>query len=257
MFNAQVQSVARHPAGLARMPKGAALNRILASLSEEEGQSWAPQLELVDMVFGKVLAEPGKIPGFVYFPTTAIVSLQYLLADGSPTEIGVVGNDGFIGISLLMGGGSALTRAVVRSAGQCLCLRAPAMMNEFKRDAATRLPFLRYTQALIAQMAQTAVCNRHHSIPQQLCRWLLLGLDRSTGNELMVTQDLIAQMLGVRREGITMAAGRLQDDGLIRYVRGHIHVLDRAGLEQGACECYSNVEKEYVRLMRDPRVSPP
>jgi len=200
-----------------------------------------------------VLVKPGAVPGFVYFPTTAIVSLQYILAAGSPTEIAVVGNDGFIGVSLLMSGGSALSRAVVRFAGQSYRLRASAMAAEFERDAATRLPFLRYTQALITQMAQTAVCNRRHSIHQQLCRWLLLGLDRSEGNQLMVTQELIAQMLGVRREGIAMAAGQLQNDGFIRYARGHIRVLDRAGLEHGVCECYSIVEKEYLRLMRDPR----
>jgi CRP-like cAMP-binding protein len=207
------------------------------------------------MAFGKVLVEPGTVPGFVYFPLTAVVSLQYILADGAPTEIAVVGNEGFIGVSLLMSGGSALSRPVVRSAGQSYRLRASAMVAEFQRNAATRLPFLRYTQALITQMAQTAVCNRHHSIQQQLCRWLLLGLDRAQGNELMITQELIAQMLGVRREAITMAAGHLQNDGLIRYARGRIRVLDRAGLEHGACECYSMVEKECVRLLRDPRVT--
>jgi hypothetical protein len=231
------------------------VNRLLATLSEDEGRRWATQLELVEMAFDKVLVEPGTVPRFVYFPTTAIVSLQCVLADGSPTEIAVVGNDGFIGVSMVMSRGSALNRAVVRSAGQCYRLRASAMVAEFERDATTRMPFLRYTQALITQMAQTAVCNRHHSIQQQLCRWLLLGLDRSQGNELVVTQELIAQMLGVRREGVTLAACQLQNDGLIRYVRGRIRVLDRAGLEHGACECYSIVEKEYLRLMRDPRAT--
>jgi CRP-like cAMP-binding protein len=246
------EAKAKPPASTIKQPR---LNRLLATLSEDEGRRWTPQLESVEMAFGKVLVEPGTVPGFVYFPTTAIVSLQYILADGANTEIAVVGHDGFVGVSMLMGGGSALSRAVVRSAGQSYRLRASAMVAEFGRDAATRLPFLRYTQALITQMAQTAVCNRHHSIPQQLCRWLLLGLDRSQGDELMVTQELIAQMLGVRRGGITEAARQLQNDGLIRYARGRIRVLDRAGLEHEACECYSIVEKEYLRLMPDPRAT--
>jgi hypothetical protein len=176
-----------------------------------------------------------------------------MLRDGTTTEIAVVGNDGFVGVSLLMGGGSALSRAVVRSAGQGFRLRASAMVAEFERDTISRVPFLRYTQALIAQMAQTAVCNRHHSIYQQLCRWLLVGLDHSQTCELIGTQELIAQMIGVRREGITTAAGQLQNDGLIRNARGRIRVLDRAGLERAACECYSLVEKERSRLMNRRR----
>jgi CRP-like cAMP-binding protein len=187
----------------------------------------------------------------VYFPTTALVSLLHITAEGSSAEIAVVGNDGVVGVSLFMGGGSTLSRAVVQSAGQGFRLSAQAMMEEFNRSAATMRLFLRYTQALITQMAQTAVGNRHHSLEQQLCRWLLLSLDRLQGNELVMTQELIAAMLGVRREGVTEAAGRLQQHGLIRYARGHITVLDRRGLEQRVCECYSVVKKEYLRLLPD------
>jgi CRP-like cAMP-binding protein len=187
----------------------------------------------------------------VYFPTTALVSLLHITAEGSSAEIAVVGNDGVVGVSLFMGGGSTLSRAVVQSAGQGFRLSAQAMMEEFNRSAATMRLFLRYTQALITQMAQTAVGNRHHSLEQQLCRWLLLSLDRLQGNELVMTQELIAAMLGVRREGVTEAAGRLQQYGLIRYARGHITVLERRGLEQRVCECYSVVRKEYLRLLPD------
>jgi CRP-like cAMP-binding protein len=174
------------------------------------------------------------------------------MADGSSGEIAVVGNEGIVGISLFMGGGSAFSRAIVRGAGRGYRLRASVMMEEFERSAVTRHLLLRYTQALVTQVAQTAICNRHHSVDQQLCRWLLLGLDRSQGKELQVTQEFIAEMLGVRREGITQAAGHLQKDGLIRYARGHILILDRTGLEHRVCECYSAVAKVYSRLLRDP-----
>jgi CRP-like cAMP-binding protein len=228
------------------------LNRLLAALPQEERGRWTPQLESIELPFGKVLTESGHDPSFVYFPTTAIVSLQYIMADGSSAEIAVVGNEGMVGVSLFMGGGSALSRAVVRGAGRGYRLRAPVLMEEFGQSGPVRHLLLRYTQALVTQVAQTAVCNRHHSVDQQLCRWLLLSLDRSQGRELQVTQELIAEMIGVRREGITQAAGRLQKDNLIRYARGHITILDRTGLEQRVCECYSAVVKEYSRLLRDP-----
>jgi CRP-like cAMP-binding protein len=228
------------------------LNRLLAALPQEERQRWAPHLESVEMPFGKVLTESGTKPGFVYFPTTAIVSLQYITAEGSSAELAVVGNEGIVGVSLFMGGGSTLSRALVRGAGRAFRFPAAVMMGEFERSAVTRHLLLRYTQALITQMAQTAVCNRHHSVDQQLCRWLLLSLDRSQGSEIPVTQEFIGDMLGVRREGITAAAGQLQKDGLIRYSRGRIRILDRLGLECRVCECYSAVVNEYSRLLRDP-----
>jgi CRP-like cAMP-binding protein len=226
------------------------LNRLLALLPQAERQRWTPELESVEMPIGKVVAESGINPGFVYFPTTAIVSLQYKMADGSPAEIAVVGNEGIIGVSLFMGGGSTLSRAVVRGAGWGYRLRASVMMDEFGVSAMTRHLLLRYTQTLVTQIAQTAVCNRHHSVDQQLCRWLLLSLDRSQGSDLLVTQEVIAGTIGVRREGITEAAGQLQRDGLIRYARGHIRILDRPGLERRVCECYSTVTNEYSRLLR-------
>jgi len=228
------------------------LNRLLAALPHEEQQRWAPHLESVEMPFGKVLTESGTKPGFVYFPTTAVVSLQYITAEGASAELAVVGNEGIVGVSLFMGGGSTLSRALVRGAGRAFRLPADVMMEEFERSAVTRHLLLRYTQALITQMAQTAVCNRHHSVDQQLCRWLLLSLDRSQGSEITVTQELIGEMLGVRREGVTAAAGQLQKDGLIRYSRGRIRILDRPGLEDRVCECYSAVVNEYSRLLRDP-----
>jgi CRP-like cAMP-binding protein len=228
------------------------LNRLLAALPPEERGRWTPQLESVEMPFGKVLTESGHDPSFVYFPTTAIVSLQYIMTDGSSAEIAVVGSEGVVGVSLFMGGGSALSRAVVRGSGRGYRLRAQVMMEEFGRSRLVRQLLLRYTQALVTQVAQTAVCNRHHSVEQQLCRWLLLSLDRSQGRELQVTQELISEMLGVRREGVTQAAGHLQKDGLIRYARGRITILDRTGLEHRVCECYPAVVKEYSRLLRDP-----
>jgi CRP-like cAMP-binding protein len=205
------------------------------------------------MPLGEVLYESGGTMTNVYFPTTAIVSLLYVMEDGSSAEIAVVGNEGLVGISLFMGGGSTPSRAVVQSAGQGFRLKAVALKDEFGRAGPVMHLFLRYTQALITQMAQTAVCNRHHSLDQQLCRWLLLSLDRLEGNELVMTQELIANMLGVRRGGVTEAALKLQQAGLIRYTRGRISVLDRAGLEQRTCECYAVVKKEYDRLLLPAR----
>jgi CRP-like cAMP-binding protein len=226
-------------------------NHLLAALPEADWQRWQPQLEWVPLPLGQVLYESGCTMSHVYFPTDAIVSLLYVMADGASAEIAVVGNEGVVGISLFMGGGSTPSRAVVQSAGQGWRLRAAAIRDEFNDSAPVMHLLLRYTQALITQMAQTAVCNRHHVLDQQLCRWLLLSLDRLGGDELRMTQELIANMLGVRREGVTEAALKLQRDGLIRYSRGHITVLDRAGLEARTCECYEVVKKEYARLLPD------
>ena len=224
-------------------------NQLLAALPAAEWQRWLPQLEWVEMPLGEVLYESGTTLSHVYFPLTAIVSLLYVMENGASAEIAVVGNEGIVGISLFMGGESTPSRAVVQSAGQGFRLKAQTMKDEFNRAGPVLHLLLRYTQALITQMAQTAVCNRHHSLDQQLCRWLLLSLDRLQGNELVMTQELIANMLGVRREGVTEAALKLQKVGLIRYARGHITVLDRAGLEQRTCECYAVVKKEYDRLL--------
>jgi CRP-like cAMP-binding protein len=224
-------------------------NRLLAALPEAEWQRWLPQLELVEMPLGEVLYESGGTLSHVYFPTTAIVSLLYVMENGASAEIAVVGNEGLVGVSLFMGGESTPSRAVVQSAGQGIRLEARSMKDEFNRAGPTLHLLLRYTQALITQMAQTAVCNRHHSVDQQLCRWLLLSLDRLEGDELVMTQELIANMLGVRREGVTEAALSLQQAALIRYARGHITVLDRSGLEKRSCECYAVVKKEYDRLL--------
>jgi CRP-like cAMP-binding protein len=224
-------------------------NYLLDVLPAAEAQRWLPQLESVDMPLGTVLYESGAALSHVYFPTTAIVSLLYVMENGASAEIAVVGNEGVVGISLFMGGESTPSRAVVQSAGSGLRLRAPVMKEEFNRAGPVLHLMLRYTQALITQMAQTAVCNRHHSLDQQLCRWLLLSLDRLQGNKLIMTQELIANMLGVRREGVTEAALKLQHAGLIQYARGHITVLDRAGLEKRSCECYAVVKKEYDRLL--------
>src|SRR5579863_8060646 len=224
-------------------------NRLLAALPEIERAPWMPQLEAVEMPLGKVLYESGSKLTHVYFPTTSIVSLLYVMENGASAEIAVVGNDGIVGISLFMGGESTPSRAVVQSGGAGLRLRANILMQEFNRGGSVLHLLLRYTQALITQMAQTAVCNRHHSLDQQLCRWLLLSLDRLEGNELVMTQELIANMLGVRREGVTEGALKLQQAGLIRYARGHISVLDRIGLEKRSCECYAVVKKEYDRLL--------
>jgi len=224
-------------------------NHLLAALPEAESQRWLPQLERVEMPLGQVLYESGGTLSHVYFPTTAIVSLLYVMENGASAEIAVVGNEGIVGISLFMGGDSTSSRAVVQSAGLGLRLKAQVMKDDFNRAGPVLHLLLRYTQALITQMAQTAVCNRHHSLDQQLCRWLLLSLDRLQGNELVMTQELIANMLGVRREGVTEGALKLQQAGLIRYARGHISVLDRDGLEKRSCECYGVVKKEYDRLL--------
>lgn len=224
-------------------------NHLLAALPDAESQRWSPQLEIVDMPLGMVLYESGGTLRHVYFPTTAIVSLLYVLENGASAEIAVVGNEGIVGISLFMGGGSTPSRAVVQSAGRGFRLKGSLMKDEFDRGGPVLHLLLRYTQALITQMAQTAVCNRHHSLDQQLCRWLLLSLDRLAGHDLVMTQELIANMLGVRREGVTEAALKLQTAGLIRYARGHISVLDRKGLEKRTCECYDVVKKEYDRLL--------
>jgi CRP-like cAMP-binding protein len=224
-------------------------NRLLAALPDAEWARWLPQLEPVDMPLGKVLYESGSTLAHVYFPTTSIISLLYVMEDGASAEIAVVGHEGIVGISLFMGGESTPSRAVVQSAGQGFRLKANLMMQEFNRAGPVLHLLLRYTQALITQMTQTAVCNRHHSLDQQLCRWLLLSLDRLHSDELVMTQELIANMLGVRREGVTEAAGHLQKAGLIRYQRGRITVLDRERLEQRTCECYAVVKKEYDRLL--------
>ena len=224
-------------------------NHLLAALPAAEWQRWLPQLEWVEMPLGQVLYESGTTLSHVYFPLTAIVSLLYVMENGASAEIAVVGNEGIVGISLFMGGESTPSRAVVQSAGHGFRLNAQTMKDEFNRAGPVLHLLLRYTQALITQMAQTAVCNRHHSLDQQLCRWLLLSLDRLQGNDLVMTQELIANMLGVRREGVTEAALKLQKVGLISYARGHISVLDRAGLEQRTCECYAVVKKEYDRLL--------
>ena len=201
------------------------------------------------MPLGQVLYESGKTLSHIYFPTTSIVSLLYVMENGASAEIAVVGNEGLVGVSLFMGGGSTPSRAVVQSAGHGFRLKASAMKDEFDKGGPVLHLLLRYTQALITQMSQTAVCNRHHSLDQQLCRWLLLSLDRLNDNKLVMTQELIANMLGVRREGVTEAAAKLQKAGLIRYNRGRISVLDRPGLEKRSCECYAVVKKEYDRLL--------
>jgi CRP-like cAMP-binding protein len=224
-------------------------NRLLAALPDGEWARWLPQLEAVDLPLGKVLYESGSKLTHVYFPTSSIISLLYVMEDGASAEIAVVGHEGIVGISLFMGGGSTPSRAVVQSAGKGFRLNASLMLQEFNRAGPVLHLLLRYTQALITQMAQTAVCNRHHTLDQQLCRWLLLSLDRLQSDELVMTQELIANMLGVRREGVTEAAGHLQKAGLIRYQRGHIKVLDRHKLEQRACECYAVVKREYDRLL--------
>ncbi len=224
-------------------------NRLLASLPQKEWSQWLPHLEVVDMPLGNVLYESGGTLAHAYFPTTAIVSLLYVMEDGGSAEIAVVGYEGIVGVSLFMGGESTPSRAVVQSAGTGYRLRSDVMKEAFNRAGPVLHLLLRYTQALLTQMAQTAVCNRHHTLDQQLCRWLLLSLDRLRSNELVMTQELIANMLGVRREGVTEAAGRLHKAGVIRYQRGRISVLDRHKLEQRTCECYAVVKKEYDRLL--------
>jgi len=232
-------------------------NLLLGSLPADEWQRLQPLLEPVAMPLGHVLCEAGQLLTHAYFPTTAIVSLLYVTEGGSSAEIAVVGNEGLIGIPLFMGGGSSPSRAVVQSAGVGYRLPARAIREEFSRAGVLMKLLLRYTQALIAQMAQTAVCNRHHTVDQQLCRWLLLSLDRRQGSELVVTHELIANLLGVRREGVTEAALALQRDGLISYKRGHVSVLDRPGLEARSCECYAVVKGEYDRLLPKGRLTRP
>jgi CRP-like cAMP-binding protein len=224
-------------------------NQLLAQLPQKEWEFWQPHLEPVELPLGKVLYESGGTLTHVYFPTSAIVSLLYVMQDGASAEIAVVGYEGIVGVSLFMGGESTPSRAVVQSAGLGFQLKAGLLMEGFNMGGPVLHLLLRYTQALITQMAQTAVCNRHHTLDQQLCRWLLLSLDRLRSNELVMTQELIANMLGVRREGVTEAAGRLHRAGLISYQRGHISVLNRAELELRACECYAVVKKEYDRLL--------
>ena len=223
-------------------------NHLLAALPAAELARLAPHLERLPLPLAAVIYESGAEQGHVYFPASGIVSLLYVMNDGAAAEIAVVGNEGMVGISLFMGGGTTTSRAVVQSAGIAYRLEAPVLKAEFARGGALQRLLLRYTQALIAQMTQTAVCNRHHMLEQQLCRWLLLSLDRLPSSQLVMTQQLIANMLGVRREGVTEAAGRLQADGLISYSRGHINVLDRAKLEQRVCECYGVVRRESDRL---------
>jgi CRP-like cAMP-binding protein len=224
-------------------------NALLAALPDAESKRWLPHLEPVDMPLGKVLYEPRDTLSHVYFPTTALVSLLNVMQNGASAEIAVVGFEGIVGVSLFLGSESTTNRAVVQSAGMGFQLQAGRMIEEFNRAGPALHLMLRYIQALITQMAQTAVCNRHHSVDQQLCRWLLLSVDRLKSNELLMTQELIANMLGVRREGVTEAAGRLHAAGLISYRRGHITVLDRKHLERRACECYAVVKREYDRLL--------
>ena len=224
-------------------------NALLAALPEDVYQALLSFLEPVALPLGMAVYESGAKQGYVYFPTSGIVSLLYVLEDGSSAEIAVTGSEGLVGISLFMGGETTPSRAVVQSAGQGYRLRAAVLKERFEKGGALQHLLLRYTQALITQMTQTAVCNRHHSVDQQLCRWLLLSLDRLPANQLVMTQELIANMLGVRREGVTEAAGKLQAEGLIEYRRGRITILDRPGLEARVCECYSVVKKEYDRLL--------
>ncbi|MEO8598481.1 MAG: Crp/Fnr family transcriptional regulator [bacterium] len=228
-------------------------NHLLAALLKAEFDRLSPHLELVPMLLGDVLYESGGKVQHVYFPTTSIVSLHYLLENGGSSEIAGVGNEGVLGVSLFMGGDTTPSRAVVQTGGYGYRLKAQILMEEFYRAGPVLRLLLRYTHALITQMSQTSVCNRHHSVEQQLSRFLLLTLDRLPSNELTMTQELIANMLGVRREGVTDAAGKLQSCGYIRYRRGHITVLDRSGLEERSCECYEVVKKEFARLSLDMR----
>jgi CRP-like cAMP-binding protein len=224
-------------------------NHLIAALPDAVYERWAGLFEAVDMPLGQVLHESGSAPSQVYFPVTSVVSLMYVLEDGGSAEIAVVGNEGLIGVALFMGGNSTPSRAVVQSAGRGFRLRAKALMEVFEQGGPVMRLLLRYTQALITQMAQTAACNRHHNLDRQLCRWLLLRMDRLASDEILMTQELIANLLGVRREGVTEAAVGLQKAGLIRYSRGHITVLDRSALESRCCECYAVVRREYDRLL--------
>jgi CRP-like cAMP-binding protein len=235
----------------APMPKTADFrkNQLLAALPPEIWEEWRGQLELVQLPLGHVLYEPGIVLQHLYFPMTAIVSLLYVMHDGASAEIAVVGNEGLVGVSIFMGGDSTPSRGVVQSSGMGCRVKSQFMMEQFNKAGPVLHLFLRFTQALLTQMAQTAVCNRHHTLDQQLCRWLLLSLDRLPGDELVMTQELIANMLGVRREGVTEGALKLQKAGLISYARGRITILDRHGLEARTCECYEVVKREYARLL--------
>lgn len=229
-------------------------NHFLAALSPEEYGILLPHLKLTPMSLGQAVYESGQRQAYMYFPTTCIISLLYVLESGGSAEIAITGNDGFVGTALFMGGETTPSRAVVQSAGEAYRVKATIMKREFEKGGELQQLALRFMQALLTQMAQTAVCNRHHTVQQQFCRWLLLSLDRLPANEIRMTQELIANMLGVRREGVTEAAGTLQTAGVIQYKRGHIKVLDRARLENHACECYAVVQKEVARLL--PRTSP-
>jgi CRP-like cAMP-binding protein len=224
-------------------------NRLLARLPQEELERLRPHLGHVSFALGEVIYESGGRQSHIYFPTTAIISLLYLMENGSSAEMGVAGCEGLVGVALFMGGGTVPNRAVVQSAGAAFRMKTHVLQDEFARGGTFQRLLLRYTQALMTQMSQTAVCNRLHTVEQQLCRWLLLSRDRLETDELVMTQELIANMLGVRREGVTHAAGRLQESGLISYVRGHITILDRRGLEAAVCECYKVVKDEYDRLL--------
>lgn len=228
-------------------------NHLLAAMLDDEFSRLSPHLEPVAMRLGDVLYESGGKLEYAYFPTSSIISLHYLLENGGSSEIAGVGNEGVVGVSLFMGGDTTPSRAIVQTGGMAFRLPARVLVEEFNRGGHAMRLLLRYTQALLTQMAQTAVCNRHHTVEQQLCRWLLLTLDRVPGTDLTMTQELIANMLGVRREGVTEAAGRLQGYGYISYRRGHITVLDRKGLERDVCECYAVVKKEFARLLSDVR----
>jgi CRP-like cAMP-binding protein len=230
-------------------PQSPLQNQLLAALPAADYQRLLPQLEPASLKLGLALYESGGEQGYVYFPSSSIVSLLYVMQDGASAEIAVVGHEGVVGISLFMGGETTPSRAVVQSGGEAYRLRGSLLKAEFERGGPLQYLLLRYTQALITQMAQTAVCNRHHAVEQQLCRWLLLSLDRLASSELIMTQELIANMLGVRREGVTEAAGKLQQSGLIEYSRGKITVLDRPRLEKQVCECYAVVKREYDRLL--------
>ncbi|SDO44430.1 Crp/Fnr family transcriptional regulator [Vreelandella arcis] len=229
-------------------------NALLGLLPEEELNRLLPDFERVTLTLGQSLCEAGQVMKHVYFPLDSIVSLLCVMEDGASTEIAVVGYEGVVGVSLFMGGETTPSRAIVQSGGQALRLKGHLLKNEFYRAGPMQRLLLRYTQALLTQMAQTAVCNRHHNLDQQLCRWLLLSIDRLPNNELIMTQELIANMLGVRREGVTESAGKLQRAGLISYHRGRINVLDRPGLEERVCECYAVVKEEYDRLLNQQNV---
>jgi CRP-like cAMP-binding protein len=232
-------------------------NRILAAIPEEQWRRWAPHLEALDMPTGKVLADSGTLRNHVYFPATAIVSLRYATEDGASAEVAAVGNEGMVGLSLFLGGGSTLSHAVVRNAGWGLRLDAQVAMHALRRSGATTDLFLRYTHSLFTELSQTAACSRRHPVDQQLCRLLLVSLDALRGNELVMTHESIAEALGVRRESVTAAAGRLQTGSVIRYTRGQIEVLDRQALEKRVCECYWVVKTEHSRLLRSPLAAQP